>query len=106
MVKVLKTTRVDEKVRNFDNVQDFNKKTRISVFGTNISALDVSDRELINRYRNIVRIAVPDLANAKLPWSRNAGCSCGCSPGFILDHRRTIGGKPTDIYIDVICEEA
>jgi len=31
----------------------------------------------------------------KITWSQKAGCSCGCSPGFILK------GLQKDIFVDV-----
>lgn len=32
-------------------------------------------------------------------FSTKAGCSCDCSPGFILNERVTVNGVPTDIWI-------
>jgi hypothetical protein len=32
--------------------------------------------------------------NAKLRWSRTAGCSCGCSPGFVVE-----GQYGMDFYV-------
>lgn len=60
---------------------------------------------LINRrcrpnkeYRKLVP-AVLKKANipstTKVKWSQKAGCSCGCSPGFILDYL----GK--EIFVDL-----
>ena len=34
---------------------------------------------------------------AKLGWSQKAGCSCGCSPGFIVQSRDI----PYDIHVTV-----
>jgi hypothetical protein len=33
----------------------------------------------------MVKIEQMIAANVKASWSQYAGCSCGCSPGFILD---------------------
>jgi len=33
-------------------------------------------------------------------FSAKAGCSCGCSPGFILTSRLSIDGKPVDLWIE------
>ena len=37
--------------------------------------------------KEILPIVLPEylLTGVKASWSQNAGCSCGCSPGFILD---------------------
>lgn len=37
-----------------------------------------------------------DLATAKISWGRNAGCSCGCSPGYKLT------SKAVDLPMHVI----
>lgn len=39
-------------------------------------------------------------SSIKLNWSRTAGCSCGCSPGYIVT-ASTLGHKPFDIFVDV-----
>lgn len=36
-------------------------------------------------------------ANTKVFWRQNAGCSCGCSPGFIVD-----GAYGMTAYVHVI----
>ena len=35
-------------------------------------------------------------ADTKVRWSQTAGCSCGCSPGFIIDN--VLG---TEVFVDV-----
>lgn len=39
----------------------------------------------------------------KVSWSRNAGCSCGCSPGFIVQGETTAlkNSRPADIFVTV-----
>jgi hypothetical protein len=32
----------------------------------------------------------------EVKWSQNAGCSCGCSPGFIVK-----GMRGVDVYVDL-----
>lgn len=69
------------------------KKSRAYVFIENESILDnLNNRR--NRpnaiYKEIVAkaFAVIDMnqdTTGKLRWSQNAGCSCACSPGFIVD---------------------
>lgn len=41
------------------------------------------------------------LDRAKLKFSRNAGCSCPCSPGGVLDSRVLFEGGPVDIHINL-----
>lgn len=50
-------------------------------------------------YRDIVLNQYPDL-EGRIKWSQTAGCSCGCSPGFIVDETlRDDQHRPVDIYI-------
>ena len=37
----------------------------------------------------------------KMPWSQQAGCGCGCSPGFVLEHQLIQVGEETFRYFDV-----
>jgi hypothetical protein len=44
-----------------------------------------------------------DPEKIKVSWSQKAGCSCGCSPGFILNGVDDFNPQPTppvDIYCD------
>lgn len=38
-------------------------------------------------------------AGATASFSRHAGCSCPCSPGFILSARVRLNGKPVDLHV-------
>lgn len=40
-----------------------------------------------------------ELGQAKLRFSRFAGCSCPCSPGGVLDERVVLDGRPVDFYV-------
>ena len=42
-----------------------------------------------------------DLNLEKMPWSQQAGCGCGCSPGFVLEHQRLQIGEQSFRYYDV-----
>lgn len=35
----------------------------------------------------------PELVDAKFSWSQKCGCSCGCSPGFIIRNKSYILDK-------------
>jgi hypothetical protein len=48
-------------------------------------------RQLIPKIFKKLKIPI----NTKAKWSQKAGCNCGCSPGFILDH------YGEDIFVDV-----
>ena len=43
----------------------------------------------------------------RLTWSQYAGCSCPCSPGFILSRMyRDEKGMPSDIHVTVVGNDA
>ncbi len=50
-------------------------------------------------YRGLVLAAHPELAGMR--WSQTAGCGCGCSPGFIVNHTMRVDGQPVDYFITV-----
>lgn len=37
--------------------------------------------------------------DTKMSWSQRAGCSCGCSPGFVINDERVSRGK--EIYVNI-----
>ena len=51
-------------------------------------------RELLPRIFEAAGVDV----NAKARWSQTAGCSCGCSPGFIIEEG---GSNYTDLHVDL-----
>ncbi len=73
-------------------------KTRLyissDIWETEIGKAATSDAEVaeinkvvIRRYRKVLPeiLKQAGIPEAKASWSWKAGCSCGCSPGFILD---------------------
>jgi hypothetical protein len=52
----------------------------------------------INDFKRMAVVALHDLGLVydKISWSQKAGCSCGCSPGFILD-----GNWSQDVHVTV-----
>lgn len=88
------------------DAERYSAKARIYFFVKNESVVD----NLLNRrsrpyqaYRAILPTVLAaagfssELAQSAR-WSQKAGCSCGCSPGFIVDHR-DVRGK--DIFVDI-----
>jgi hypothetical protein len=89
--------------RNTAPYKDWVKQTRIYVWPQGESIMD----NLMNRkqrphttYKKEVIPAVLEKmglpADTKVRWSQYAGCSCPCSPGFIVD-----GDSRRDIHVDV-----
>lgn len=82
----------------------YNSASRAYIFVNNESVLD----NLVNRrsrpvaaYRSVLLDLYPEL-EGRIRWSRTAGCGCGCSPGFIIDHTvRNDDRKPSDIFITI-----
>lgn len=92
-------------------------KVRLHVHPENHTpALDgISDREYTKLLRKVARVTLakvtqdipndPDLkamAEDKFYWDRLAGCSCGCSPGFVFESTQA---KFTS-WIDIRVEES
>lgn len=75
-----------------------NKKARVYVNGGNNLDLTSKDlpelRVLMAQKADKFGVSKDLLAHAK--FSRTAGCSCGCSPGFILE-TKDIG----DVFVEV-----
>jgi len=42
------------------------------------------------------------ISDVKLRWSQRAGCSCPCSPGFIIEEGMRFGLRDGDIFIHMI----
>lgn len=84
----------------------YKPKTRVYVWPVGESLID----NLINRrsrpisaFRAVAETALTDLGvdmdKITMRWSQKAGCSCGCSPGFIVDGwDMNIDGK--DVHVD------
>lgn len=59
----------------------------------------LSGDKALRSYRAALAIAVrktiPELAGYRLTWSRKAGCTCPCTPGFVVSKN---GQKTHDRY--------
>lgn len=63
-------------------------KSRLHVFIEGESILENLENRRSRPYTEFKKLLAPIfkmLGVAKARWSQKAGCSCGCSPGFILD---------------------
>ena len=72
--------------------RDWNAKTRVYIWPEGETILEnFANRRSrpINEYRSVLRQAFAqegiDASKLEYRWSQKAGCSCGCSPGFIID---------------------
>lgn len=93
-----------QRTRNARTVpsRSFYARSRVHVFQDKESVLG----NLENRrsrpsklYKEVVLQQYPEL-KGKLSWSQTAGCSCGCSPGFIVNETlRDEAHNPIDLYI-------
>lgn len=80
--------------------KDLTKKARIYIFHKGETILD----NLVERhhrpydvYKKEILPAILGLIGAqKASWSQDAGCSCGCSPGFIVEDVRGL-----EVFVDV-----
>ena len=85
----------------------FRTKSRVYVWPKNESVIEnfVNRRSRpLNLYRQALREGLSnagvDLSNVDYRWSQKAGCSCGCSPGFIVDgYDPVLYGK--DVHIEL-----
>lgn len=99
---------------SFSDYRD-NKRTRVHVYGEDKPAIaeplmsfrgenpeidrawDKYNREVIKNKRALVAKAdLEMLRDVKLRFSRKAGCSCSCSPGFIAEHHVYLDGRRVD----------
>ena len=98
---MLRAIETDVRIRDY---RDRAKNTRIYCFPKDFNVVEDlvtrRDPDGNSRYNpSVLRPMIEDALKennipiGKLRWSRKAGCSCGCSPGFIMD-----GARP-DIYI-------
>ena len=77
-------------------------KSRLYVNGSGVKKIEeeLSHRKATEKIKEVFSPALRELLKSdelKMRFSRTAGCSCGCSPGFILENVDT----PFDIWMDV-----
>ena len=108
----------------FSDYRD-NKRARIYVSGQDEPALaeppmtlrgdypeidrawDKYNREVVKNKRALVAKAdLEMLRDVKIRFSRKAGCSCSCSPGFIAEHPVYFDGRRVDsIWVEALNAE-
>lgn len=71
--------------------REYKKAPRLYVWPEGESVLENLQNRHFRPYKYWLEHVVPqvlkefDLKPTKVRWSQKAGCSCGCSPGFILE---------------------
>jgi hypothetical protein len=95
------------------SMKEWRSGTRIYVGEVGESVFENLDNRFgrpVKEYRAAVLEALTSIGitDHKLAWSQKAGCSCGCSPGFILRvkegvvrHLAEDGFTPVDIYVNI-----
>lgn len=70
-------------------------------------AWDIVNGEIVARKRKVLDAALrafhASAGERGARFSRRAGCSCGCSPGFILDG---IASRRMDLFVSVVKEQS
>lgn len=103
--KVLGRTRPSRSSRREFNKFNSDSRAYVHAKGETIwQNLNNRRNRPISLYRSMLLEAHPEL-EGRIRWSQNAGCSCGCSPGFIIDHVVRVDGTPADIYLTITMDE-
>jgi len=91
--------------------REYNARPRVYVHVKDESVLENFAKRFdrpITLYREAAKLGLEKLnISGKLRWSQKAGCSCGCSPGFILKEQGGDGlpVKPFDIWVSIVDSE-
>ena len=73
------------------------KKTRVYLFGGPDEMTSRQGRKIVQKILSARGAAMGIPADVKVTFSQKAGCSCGCSPGFVLDHQTNF-----EIFADLV----
>lgn len=101
MVRVKSVQKILRERQMYSTWREYNAKTRVYVSIENKTILE----NLVNRRQRPVAVfrdalnTLPELQGKKFKWSQKAGCSCGCSPGFIVQNEHS--GIPYDLFVTV-----
>jgi hypothetical protein len=100
----IKTSKIEINNReSYANWRDYSKQTRIYVWprGETImqNLMNRKQREHTVYKKEVIPSVLEAMglpADTKVRWSQYAGCSCPCSPGFIVD-----GDSRRDVHVEV-----
>lgn len=86
--------------------REYNSKPRVYVSPKGETVLENFAKRTerpITTYRHAAKQALKELGiEGQLRWSQKAGCSCGCSPGFVLS---TDEDGRFDIFVEILDED-
>lgn len=81
------------------------RKIRVYPFLTSESVMDNLSARYDRTYTEVGRVVMPAVlaelglpANTKYGWNQKAGCSCGCSPGFVVQ------ATGAEVFVDYAVE--
>jgi len=104
MRKELGMRSIEVKVRDQEKIS----RTKIYFFPKGENVIEQVWKRRLRPHNVLYKPLLPEvikLANlpedVKFHWSQQAGCSCGCSPGFVSENH---SGK--DIFVDIEEEES
>jgi hypothetical protein len=88
--------------------RQYTAQPRIYVYVNDFDVIEDLENRFRRPHKVYRRYAVEALetlgmTDPKFSWSQKAGCSCGCSPGFIVseDNRVVNGTRYWDLWIDI-----
>ena len=78
-------------------------KTRIYIFQKDETIIENLQKRTVRPYTSYKKEVIPEIlkslnlpAETKVKWSQKAGCSCNCSPGFIVE-----GDYSKDVFVTI-----
>jgi hypothetical protein len=89
------------------DVREFQKMTRVYFWPKGETILDqlfTRRHRPYEEWRKLLPEVFDQLEldyTGKSRWSQRAGCTCPCSPGFVLEHKLMVDGMPIDIHVDL-----
>ena len=99
----IKTSSIEINPRGNVDYKEWVKQTRIYIWPQGESVLQNLENRRQRPYTTYKKEVIPAVlekmgmpADTKLRWSQYAGCSCPCSPGFIVD-----GHSLHDVHVTI-----
>lgn len=109
-VKIIKSEKHERVQETRKGLRDFRKTPRIYIWVKNYNPIhDIGTGERYNKPYRDIRPMLPEILTKlginpdglKFRWSRYAGCTCPCSPGFIVSGYVP---KSSEDYFDIHIE--